>query len=173
MSSKTLFQLPVNLPRTPADINGMLSVVFVGAASGKLSPESLGNMFRVRKQKVWNFLLLLKHLNRLYSKLTYDSNIMDLYPEDGILPEIENRIIEDEESCPEKFFSEETAGFSDHYAALFRSEQLGLLTLNTKNKCSNSSIYLHVPYFVSIWDLKTKQRLTESGTWCIAPLAIT
>ena len=68
---------------------------------------------------------------------------MDLYPEDGILPEIENRIIEDEESRPEKVFSEETAGSLDHYAALFRSEQLGLLTLNTKNKCSNSSIDLN------------------------------
>jgi hypothetical protein len=52
------------LPRTPADINGLLSVVFVGA--GKINPKSLGKMFRVRK-KVWNFLLWLRDHNRLYT----------------------------------------------------------------------------------------------------------
>jgi hypothetical protein len=51
------------LPRTPADVNGMLSVVFVGAK--KLEPKSLGKMFRVRKKKVWDFLLWLKD-HRLY-----------------------------------------------------------------------------------------------------------
>jgi hypothetical protein len=33
------------LPRTPTDINGMLSIVFIGA--GKLKLESLKNLFRV------------------------------------------------------------------------------------------------------------------------------
>lgn len=45
------------LPRTPADINDMLSVVFVGP--GKFSPDMLGSQYRIRKKKVWHFLMWL------------------------------------------------------------------------------------------------------------------
>jgi hypothetical protein len=57
---------------------------------------------------------------------------MDLYPEDGMLPGIEDRVLQDEESCAERVFSEETAGFTDHHVALFRSEQLELASLDTE-----------------------------------------
>ncbi|KIM39066.1 hypothetical protein M413DRAFT_75392, partial [Hebeloma cylindrosporum] len=82
------------LPRTPADINGMLSVVFVG--TNKLDPKSLGKMFRVRKRKVWDFLLWLRNHNRLYANLPLDLDTMNLYPEDGMLPGIEDRILQDQ-----------------------------------------------------------------------------
>ena len=49
------------LPRTPADINGMLSVVFIGP--GRFKPECLGPMFKIRKWKVWAFLQWLKQNN--------------------------------------------------------------------------------------------------------------
>jgi len=52
------------LPRTPADIYGMLSVVFIGP--GKFDPECLGPMFKIQKQKVWVFLLWLKQHNQIY-----------------------------------------------------------------------------------------------------------
>lgn len=39
------------LPQTPADIKGMLSVVFVGTQ--KLKPEQLKSMFTIRKDKVF------------------------------------------------------------------------------------------------------------------------
>jgi len=52
------------LPRTPTDVNGMLSVVFVGA--GKLNAQSLHNMFRVRKKEIEEFLIWLKNHNHLY-----------------------------------------------------------------------------------------------------------
>jgi hypothetical protein len=39
------------LPRTPADINGMLSIVFIGP--GKFKPDNLGPLFKIRKRKVW------------------------------------------------------------------------------------------------------------------------
>ncbi|KAG1873153.1 hypothetical protein F4604DRAFT_776525 [Suillus subluteus] len=42
------------LPRTPADINGFLSVVFIG-----FDPNRMGTLFRVRKQKIWSFLICL------------------------------------------------------------------------------------------------------------------
>ena len=39
------------LPRAPPDVNGLLSVVFI--RSSKFEPEYLGNMYRIRKAKVW------------------------------------------------------------------------------------------------------------------------
>ncbi|KAF6750243.1 hypothetical protein DFP72DRAFT_745567, partial [Ephemerocybe angulata] len=83
------------LPRTPADINGMLSVVFVGP--GKFDPKKAGDLFRVRKQKIWNFLMWLQKNNRLYTHLKFDETVMNLYPEDGTLPGVENIIIHDEQ----------------------------------------------------------------------------
>jgi hypothetical protein len=41
------------LPRTPADINGLLSVVFVGP--GKLDPAVLSTIFHVCRSKIWSF----------------------------------------------------------------------------------------------------------------------
>lgn len=46
---------------------------------------------------------------------------MKLYLEDGILPGLEQHIIQDAELDPEKIFGEETAGFMDHPAAEFRT----------------------------------------------------
>ncbi|KAG1876927.1 hypothetical protein C8R48DRAFT_591057, partial [Suillus tomentosus] len=83
------------LPRTPADINGMLTVVFVGAT--KLDPKSLRTLFRVRKQAVWSFLCWLTSHNRLYHHISLDTNIMDLYPEDGTVPGLADRVVYDHE----------------------------------------------------------------------------
>ena len=43
------------LPRTPDHVNQMLSVVFIGP--GKYKKDCLKNMFRIRKHKVWDFLV--------------------------------------------------------------------------------------------------------------------
>ena len=48
---------------------------------------------------------------------------MNLYPEDSLLPGIETHILLDKESCPERIFAEETAGFPNHHATLFCSGQ--------------------------------------------------
>jgi hypothetical protein len=58
------------LPCTPADINETLSVVFIGP--GKLRPEFLKNIYHIRKQKVWDFLLWLTSHNILYSHMLLD-----------------------------------------------------------------------------------------------------
>ena len=58
------------LPRTPTDINEKLSVVFIGP--GKLRPQFLKNIYRIRKQKVWDFLLWLVSHNLLYSDMPLD-----------------------------------------------------------------------------------------------------
>jgi len=102
------------------NINGMLSVVFIGP--GKFKSERLGPMFKIRKQKVWVFLLWLKHNNQLYHNVPLDESIMDLYPEDGSLPDIENRVVEDVNPNATKTFLEETAGISEHPAEVLEAD---------------------------------------------------
>ena len=79
-------------------------------------------MFRIRKRKVWSFLLWLTTFNRLYIDIPLDSTIMDSYPDDGLLPDIEHRIFEDHETDPLRIFAEETAGFAEHLAELLNED---------------------------------------------------
>ena len=65
------------LPRTPGDINSILTVVFVG--SGKFDSKRMGSMMKICKNKVWQFLLWLKQNNRLYCNMPLDASLMDLY----------------------------------------------------------------------------------------------
>jgi len=46
ISTMTVFKLP----RTPADINGFISVVFIGPE--KFDPKKFATLFRVRKHKI-------------------------------------------------------------------------------------------------------------------------
>lgn len=98
----------------------MLSVVFVGP--GKFKPNCLGPMFRIRKWKVWAFLQWLKINNQLYCDVLLDESIMDLYPEDGMLPNIENGVVEDVNHDATKTFLEETAGVSEHPAKVLKAD---------------------------------------------------
>ena len=107
------------LPLTPSDVNGCLSVVFIG--SRKFKPEYLGNMYRIRKSKVWQFLRWLKVHNRLYTDISLNESTMSLYPEDGCLPGIEESVIYDRESDVDEIFKEETTGISEHPAELLGS----------------------------------------------------
>jgi len=59
------------LPRTPGDINSILTVVFIG--SGKFNPQHMGSMLKIRKNKVWQFLIWLKNNNRLYHNMPLDA----------------------------------------------------------------------------------------------------
>lgn len=122
------------LPCTPTDINGMLSVVFLGA--GKINAQSLQNMFRVRKKKIEDFLIWLKDYNHLYTHIPIDKDILDMYPEDDSLPGIENHIVENNEIHSKYVFSEETAGFSDHHAQEFHSDSL--LSINVTDSMCDS-----------------------------------
>ena len=107
------------LPRIPSDVNDLLSVVFIG--SQKFKPEYLGNMYRIRKSKVWRFLQWLKVHNRLYTGVSLDRSAMDLYPTNGYLPGIEDRVVHDHESDARNVFGDETAGLSEHPAELLQS----------------------------------------------------
>jgi hypothetical protein len=107
------------LLRVPSDVNDLLSVVFIG--SRRFKPEYLGNMYRIRKSKVWRFLHWLKAYNQLYAGISLDRSAVELYPEDGYLPGIENRVVHDRESIVGDIFGEETAGLSKYPAELLTS----------------------------------------------------
>ena len=106
------------LPRTPSDVNETLSVVFVGP--GKFRREFLKDVYRIRKQKVWRFLTWLTTHNLLYLDMHLDKKILDLYPEDDILPGIAENVVEDHVSDVSQIFLEETAGPSEHPAELLK-----------------------------------------------------
>lgn len=111
------------LPRTPGDINSMISIIFVGKK--KFDPGRMGNMLRIRKEKVWQFLLWLVENNPLYHNLVkLDIANLELYPLEEVdhpfggtlLPGVCERVIHDEESDASAYFLEETAGLEPHPA---------------------------------------------------------
>jgi hypothetical protein len=104
------------LPRTPTDINGFLSVIFIGPK--KFDARCFGSLFQVCKQKVWKFLIWLCHHNPLYASIPLDSDIMSLYPEDGPMPGLDRRVVEDRELNADCVFHLETVGFVEHPSSL-------------------------------------------------------
>ncbi|THU90070.1 hypothetical protein K435DRAFT_620517, partial [Dendrothele bispora CBS 962.96] len=80
------------LPWTPADLNGFISVVFVGPRKLSLSDLQKLNQHYVRKKVVWKLLCFLFNHNILYiSMKPPDHKLLDLYPENGILPGLPDR----------------------------------------------------------------------------------
>jgi len=112
------------LPRTPGDINHILTIVFIGA--GKFNPKHMGSMMRIHKNKVWQFLIWLKNNNRLYQKMQLDASVMDLYSDkDEFLPGFDEQIIYDSYSDPINILEEETAGFMSHPACPLNLDKSG------------------------------------------------
>ncbi len=105
------------LPRTPADVNGMLGVVFVGPKC--LVKSCLSTIYKIRKEKVWWFLCWLAENNPLYELVKLLKAHLDMYGENEIVPGLEVRVIvhEPTEKEVEAMFEEETAGFEQHYAS--------------------------------------------------------
>lgn len=104
------------LPHTPADVNGSISIVFLGPKC--TNTEDLGPICHVRKEKVWAFLLWLVKNNHLYADVNLDKDILALYPEDGPLPGVVESVIHDHTSNISHVFHKETAGFDLHPASL-------------------------------------------------------
>ncbi|KIJ26337.1 hypothetical protein M422DRAFT_272624 [Sphaerobolus stellatus SS14] len=101
-----------SLPRAPAEVNGMLSVVFVSQA--KFDPSKIGDVFAVRNQKIWDFLLWLREHNILYRDIPLRQDIMDEYPENDILPGLAESVIVDSSIDPDTQFNNESAGIQEH-----------------------------------------------------------
>ncbi|KAF8581836.1 hypothetical protein K439DRAFT_1352883, partial [Ramaria rubella] len=105
------------LPRLPSNVNGMLSIVFVGPQ--KFCPKKLGDIFYIRKEKVWSFPCWLKMYHILYCDIPIDQNIMDLHPDRGILPGFSESVLSNVEPDADSIFLEETAGFPEQPVDVF------------------------------------------------------
>ncbi|KAE9398094.1 hypothetical protein BT96DRAFT_777026, partial [Gymnopus androsaceus JB14] len=89
-----LFKNATTLPWAPSDLNDLISVVFVGPR--KLRPEELRKLtpYVVRKPKIAALLSFLCTHDILYAGLPpVSENVLDLYPDDGILPGLGESIV--------------------------------------------------------------------------------
>jgi len=103
------------LPRTPADINDTISVVFTGPSTNV--PKSvLKTNFRVRKKMIWDLLIWLHQNNPLYRDIELSIENLQLYEDDDALPGVEDRIIVNQTDHADDMFAEETTGFEQHPA---------------------------------------------------------
>jgi hypothetical protein len=106
------------LPRTPQDINGSISVVFIGPE--KFKADVIHKLFRIRRNKVWVFLCWLKFTakNPLYADIPLsDDNLLQFSENEDVLPGIYDRIIHDVHSNSRQVFEEESAGIDNRPAA--------------------------------------------------------
>lgn len=101
---------------TPSDVNGFLSVVFIGPE--KFDAKQFGSLFRICKQKIWDFLIWLCHHNAMYANIPLNPAIMSLYPDDGPIPGLDAHVVKDQELNADCVFHLETAGFSKHPSIL-------------------------------------------------------
>ncbi|KAJ7937507.1 hypothetical protein B0H13DRAFT_1852479 [Mycena leptocephala] len=103
---------------TPQDINGSISVVFIGPK--KFKADAINKLFRICCDKVWAFLCWLKFTAQNPFEAT------------TVLPGINDRIIHDDQSNSRQVFEEESAGIDNHPAAdLQNTEDVGRRYQNT------------------------------------------
>ena len=108
------------LPRTPADVNDAISVVFIG--SQQFNPAHLYHLFCVRKSKICRFLAFLKRHNHLYSDIDIDVSCLELFPDDGPLPGVHDHVIHHHVEDSHPILKEETAGFALHPTEEFEQQ---------------------------------------------------
>ncbi len=105
------------LPRVPADVKGMLSVVFVGLWQPlKESEDSVPH----KKRQAWEFLTWLAKNNPLYAKIKLSEAHLCLYKNDEI-PDMEEHVMECKMASAERNFEQETAGVEPHFATEYAS----------------------------------------------------
>ncbi|KAF5357491.1 hypothetical protein D9758_012513 [Tetrapyrgos nigripes] len=108
------------LPWTPNDLNGTISVVFVGPKKMTLPELRQIKQLYVRRSVVWKLLNFFFLHNRLYMNLPPPSaEILNMYPENDILPGLQERVIYDLKSDAASNFDQESSSFSEHPSAQF------------------------------------------------------
>ncbi|KAL0573044.1 hypothetical protein V5O48_008922 [Marasmius crinis-equi] len=105
------------LPRTPADVRDLLTVVFIGSGKFDFSKMGANSVFRVRKRKVLEFLQWLSVHNPAYKDVTISLENLNQYPEDGTLTGLEESVIV--QSTPG---ASEGVGFEPHVSDEFLKE---------------------------------------------------
>ena len=106
------------LPLLPSDINGTIGVVFTSSLS-RMPKDILKSVFRVRKRVIEDFLQWLVENNHLYRDVEIKQSNLDLYPDDDMLPGIDERVVVNQVANPQQVFEEETSAFEPHPASSF------------------------------------------------------
>ncbi|KIK99856.1 hypothetical protein PAXRUDRAFT_30245 [Paxillus rubicundulus Ve08.2h10] len=96
----------LNIAMSGQDITGFLSVIFVGP--GNFDPKQLGSVFH------------------LYVNIPFDMSILNLYPDNDILPSLFECMVENNELDEKQVFEKKTAGFEGHLASILHDESLPL-----------------------------------------------
>ncbi|PBK59363.1 hypothetical protein ARMSODRAFT_945727, partial [Armillaria solidipes] len=78
------------LPRRPADVNGLLGIVFVGPKQSIRS--CLRTVYKIRKEKVWRFLQWLAKNNPLYKSIQLSREHLRLYGDNDVIPGLEDQV---------------------------------------------------------------------------------
>ncbi|KAF5333957.1 hypothetical protein D9758_017594 [Tetrapyrgos nigripes] len=98
----------------------MISVVFVGPKKLTLQELRQIKQLMVRKSVIWTLLNFLFLHNRLYHKLPPPCTAtLNMYPENDILPGLQDRIIYNHTSDAQAIFDQESSCFSEHPNATF------------------------------------------------------
>ena len=100
------------LPRVPSDLEECLSIIFTGPKR-EIPQSALKKIFRIRKPLVLDFLHWLQENNRLYANVKIDAARLDQYDEDGMIPNLNDRIIV---ADAPSIFANESAGIEQHPA---------------------------------------------------------
>jgi hypothetical protein len=100
------------LPRTTADLNNLVSVVFIGP--GNLRMKDLRGLFRMRRSKIAKLLTWAKSHNVEYMHLPIDEAALNAIPEDGILPGLEDRVLHNDTPSVTVLHDLETAALAPH-----------------------------------------------------------
>ncbi|KAE9392554.1 hypothetical protein BT96DRAFT_830479 [Gymnopus androsaceus JB14] len=127
------------LPWTPADLNDLISIVFVGRQ--RLTKEQLNKLtqYFVRQSVIRRLLnYLCRHHIQYLGIPPPDELSLSLYPENGLLPGLADRIVYDHESDPIEVFESESKGFDEHPAELLHGNQKELLMERSRRLRSRS-----------------------------------
>lgn len=84
-------------------------------------------MFRVRQRVIERFLAFLAANNPLYSQVEFSTDNLNLYPDDDVLPLLEDSVIVNDSVHPTTTLAEETASFEPHPAHLSSREPVSEL----------------------------------------------
>ena len=129
------------LPLLPQDINDMIAVIFTSSLN-KMPENIARHVFRVRKRVIHDFLVHMQAVNPLYKDVTIKKEYLNLYPEDGVLPGIHERVIVNQVPNASEIFEEETAAFEPHPASkLNKSVSEPTLDLSDKVHIEHMGIY--------------------------------
>jgi hypothetical protein len=104
------------LPLLPQDINEMIAVIFTSSLN-KMPENIARHVFRVRKRVIHDFLVHMHATNPLYKDVTIQEEYLNMYPEDGALPGIHERVVVNQVPNASEIFEEETAAFEPHPAS--------------------------------------------------------